>query len=181
MIVNGKVYTIVKFLGRGCEGESYLVADGKSRYTLKGLRRDFGIEKLKYEMKRIQTAYERLCSLDIPVPRLYELDYENFYILKEYIEGKSALYYVVSDQISEDCIQQLKNILKKAYSENVVIDCQPANFVVTGGKLIYIDYACRDMNQDVCASVEELIERFWSKSPSFTHYMLMVLNQYSAT
>ena len=75
MCVNEKSYEVIKLLGHGKGGYSYLVTDGKKEYVLKQIHHEpcdyyqFG-NKIEAEMK----DYERLKEIGIPMPKMYEVD-----------------------------------------------------------------------------------------------------------
>ena len=88
MQVNDSEYKIIKLLGKGKGGYSYLVTDGKQNYVLKQIHHEpcdyyqFG-NKIEAEIN----DYKRLISIGIRVPEMFDVDVENERILKEYIAG----------------------------------------------------------------------------------------------
>ena len=95
MTLNGKEYTILKLLGKGKGGYSYLVTDGVGEYVLKQIHHEpcdyyqFG-DKLASELR----DYQRLRQLEIPMPVLLEADETAERLLKEYIPGPTAAQLV---------------------------------------------------------------------------------------
>ena len=77
LTVNEKTYEVVKLLGHGKGGYSYLVRDEEKEYVLKQIHHEpcdyyqFG-NKLEAELR----DYERLSKIGIPMPVLYEVDVE---------------------------------------------------------------------------------------------------------
>lgn len=75
--VNEKSYKVIKLLGHGKGGYSYLVMDGEKEYVLKQIHHEpcdyyqFG-NKMESEMK----DYERLKKNGIPMPEMIEADIE---------------------------------------------------------------------------------------------------------
>lgn len=73
MTVNGKEYEVLRLLGKGKDGCSYLVTDGKCEYVLKQIHHEpcdyyqFG-NKLESELR----DYARLREVGIPMPELLE-------------------------------------------------------------------------------------------------------------
>ena len=73
MTCNEREFTVVKLLGRGKGGYSYLVTDGNAQYVLKQIHHEpcdyytFG-DKLQSELN----DYARLCAAGVPVPELLE-------------------------------------------------------------------------------------------------------------
>ena len=88
MKVNETEYEVIKLLGKGKGGYSYLVENDGKQYVLKQIHHepcDYYIFGNKIEAER--NDYERLRSADIRIPEMYEIDVEQERILKEYIEG----------------------------------------------------------------------------------------------
>ena len=89
--VNGAEYAVLRLLGKGKGGYSYLVTDGASQYVLKQIHHEpceyytFG-DKLQSELR----DYETLRKLGIPMPRLLAADIPQERILKEYIAGPTV-------------------------------------------------------------------------------------------
>ena len=88
MSVNGKEYQLLRLLGKGKGGYSWLVTDGDCQLVLKQIHHEpceyytFG-DKLESELR----DYDRLSHLGIPMPRLLEVDREQERLLKTYLPG----------------------------------------------------------------------------------------------
>ena len=82
MNVNGKSYTIIKLLGKGKGGYSYLAESGNNRYVLKQIHHEpcdyyqFG-NKLQVEIR----DYKKLKEIGIKMPAMLEADVKNERIL----------------------------------------------------------------------------------------------------
>ena len=104
MKVNNKEYEVIKLLGHGKGGYSYLVKDENSNfYVLKQIHHEpcsyytFG-NKIEAELN----DYKTLSNVGIRLPKLIEVDIENERILKEYIDGETIDKYVLLDKMKED-------------------------------------------------------------------------------
>ena len=141
--VNGKSYQIIKLLGHGKGGYSYLATDGQRDYVLKQIHHEpcdyyqFG-DKIQSEMR----DYDRLKQVGIRMPQMYEVDVENERVLKEYIEGDVISELVARNEMKQDYVDQVKAMCELLYPANLNIDYYPTNFVVRDGLLYYIDYEC---------------------------------------
>ena len=141
--VNGKSYQIIKLLGHGKGGYSYLATDGQREYVLKQIHHEpcdyyqFG-DKIQSEMR----DYDRLKQVGIRMPQMYEVDVENERILKEYIEGDVISELVARNEMKQDYVDQVRAMCDLLYPANLNIDYYPTNFVVRDGLLYYIDYEC---------------------------------------
>ena len=170
LTVNGKSYTVVKLLGKGKGGYSYLALDGEKKVVLKQIHHEpcayytFG-NKIEAELR----DYDRLRRIGIPMPILIDVDVERERIVKEYIEGPTVFDMVLNDCLPPDCIEQVKRMCASLYPANTNIDYFPTNFVLQDGVLYYIDYECNDYNPKW--NFENWGVKYWSKTPEFIEYV----------
>ena len=161
--VNGKPYTVLTLLGKGKGGYSYLVTDGEGQYVLKQIHHEpcdyyqFG-DKLASELR----DYDRLMALNIPMPRMLEVDTPNERILKEYIDGPTIAQLVEAGGVKPDYIQQVRTMCRILYPAGLNIDYYPTNFVVRADMLYYIDYECNPYMEQW--DFEHWGEAYWHKS-----------------
>lgn len=143
LTVNGKAYPVIRLLGKGKGGYSYLVREGDEEFVLKQIHHEpcsyyqFG-DKLLSELQ----DYARLDALGIPMPRLLAADTEHERILKEYIPGDTVDKLVSRGQMQPEYLRQVQAMCRVLYAAGLNIDYYPTNFVVRDGKLFYIDYEC---------------------------------------
>ena len=169
IIVNEKEYRVLRLLGKGKGGYSYLVTDGAGEYVLKQIHHEpcayyrFG-DKLASELR----DYERLQEIGIPMPKLLDVDEKQERILKEYIPGDTVDVLVKEDRMEEDYFRQMEALCRLLYPANTNIDYFPTNFVVCGGKLWYIDFECNDYMQQW--DFEHWGSRYWWKSEEFRNH-----------
>ena len=170
MNVNSRVFSIIKLLGKGKGGYSYLVTDGKKEYVLKQIHHEpcsyyqFG-DKLQSELD----DYKRLSDIGIAMPKLLDYDRENERILKEYIKGETVFDMVLNDCLPNACIEQVKEMCKILYPKNTNIDYFPTNFVFQDNILYYIDFECNDYMEQW--NFENWGINYWSKTPEFLSYV----------
>lgn len=144
MSVNGKDYEILKLLGHGKGGYSYLATDGSRNYVLKQIHHEpcsyytFG-NKIEAE----KNDYGRLAVTGIAIPKMIEIDEKYF--------------------------SQIKEMCGKLYPLNLNIDYFPTNFVVQNGKIYYIDYECNNYMEEW--NFENWGIKYWSKTPEFLKYI----------
>lgn len=166
MTVNGKGYHVVKLLGKGKGGYSYLVTDGTGAYVLKQIHHEpcdyytFG-DKLASELR----DYEHLRKIGIPLPRLLDADREQERILKEHIAGDTIDRIVLRDGMRPEYYDQIRTMCEKLYAANTNIDYYPTNFVVRDGELFYIDFECNKYMEQW--NYENWGCKYWWKSPEF--------------
>ena len=169
LTVNQKEYRVIRLLGKGKGGYSYLVTDGARSFVLKQIHHEpcdyyqFG-DKLESELR----DYKRLLDIGIPIPELYDVDRENERILKEYIEGNTIYDLVLCDQVKPSYFRQIKDMCGRLYPANTNIDYFPTNFVVQNDTLYYIDYECNDYMEEW--NFENWGSRYWSRTKEFLEY-----------
>ena len=168
--VNGKQYTIVKLLGKGKGGYSYLALDGDKKVVLKQIHHEpcdyysFG-NKIEAELN----DYNRLKQIGISMPTLIDVDIQQERIVKEYIDGQTVFDMVLNDNLPSNCIDQVKQMCSLLYAANTNIDYFPTNFVLQDGILYYIDYECNDYMSEW--NFENWGIKYWSKTPEFLAYI----------
>ena len=170
MSVNDRKFKIIKLLGHGKGGYSYLVTDGNNEYVLKQIHHEpcdyynFG-NKIESEIN----DYKRLKKIGISMPEMIDVDLKNERILKEYINGDTIFEYVARNEVKEDYINQIKNMCRILYAANTNIDYFPTNFVVQDDKLYYIDYECNDYMEEW--NFENWGIKYWSLTKEFLEYI----------
>ncbi len=166
MDINGKDYQVLRLLGKGKGGYSYLVTDGTGRFVLKQIHHEpcdyytFG-NKLESELR----DYHRLRTLGIPMPRLLAVDEARERILKEYIDGDTVQVLVQEDRMQDNYRAQLQTMCEKLYAAGLNIDYYPTNFVVEEGLLYYIDYECNPYSHQW--NFENWGSKYWSRTKEF--------------
>ena len=168
--MNHQRFTIIKLLGKGKGGYSYLVTNEKQKYVCKQIHHEpcsyytFG-NKLESELR----DYSILKSIGIPLPKLLDVDYENERILKEYIDGPSIFDIVLEDKMKDQYLKQMKEICSLLYPQKINIDYFPTNFIVHNDNLIYIDYECNEYMEEW--NFENWGLKYWSKTAEFLEYV----------
>ena len=141
--VNGRDYTIVKLLGHGKGGYSYL-ATREGRYVvLKQIHHepcDYYTFGNKIESER--RDYEQLLAAGIRIPRMLDIDPEQECIVKEFIDGPTVAELVQKEMLTEEYFSQVREMAQLAMAAGLNIDYYPTNFVMWEGLLYYIDYEC---------------------------------------
>ena len=165
-----KEYRILKLLGKGKGGYSYLVADGEKQYVLKQIHHEpcsyyqFG-NKMESELN----DYKRLTDIGIRMPKLLEYDMAQERILKEYIDGETVFELVRQDKMQECYVAQMREMCLLLYAAGINIDYFPTNFVVQNGELFYIDFECNNYMEEW--NFENWGIKYWSKTPEFLQYL----------
>ena len=164
--VNGRHYPVLKLLGKGKGGYSWLVTDGQQKFVLKQIHHEpcdyyaFG-DKLASELQ----DYETLRNVGIPLPRLLDVDQEQERLLKEYIHGDTIDVLVKEDRMEESYYHQIRAMCKKLYAANLNIDYYPTNFVAQERTLYYIDFECNSYMSKW--NFENWGSKYWSKTSEF--------------
>ena len=170
MIVNGVEYNIIKLLGRGKGGYSYLAKRDEKEVVLKQIHHEpcdyytFG-NKIESE----KNDYQRILETGIRIPKMIDIDIENERIIKEYIDGPTIYDLVKNDEMKENYLVQAKEMAKLVYEAELNIDYFPTNFVVQDEIIYYIDYECNNYMEEW--NFENWGIKYWSKTPEFIEYV----------
>ena len=170
LTVNSIEYKIIKFLGKGKGGYSYLAENSGALVVLKKIHHEpcsyytFG-NKIEAE----RNDYARLLNAKIRIPKMIDIDIPNERIVKEYIDGDTIFDMVKNDIPVEPYLVQVRQMAEQARSAGLNIDYFPTNFVIQNGLLYYIDYECNNYMEEW--NFENWGIRYWSKTPEFTEYL----------
>ena len=170
ILVNKIEYKVIKLLGHGKGGYSYLVENNGKQYVLKQIHHEpcdyysFG-NKIESEIN----DYNRLVNTRIRIPKMIDVDVLNERIIKEYIDGPTIFELVKKDQMNDLFIEQVKEMAKIVYSFGLNIDYFPTNFIVQDGLIYYIDYECNQYMEKW--NFENWGIKYWSKTKEFIEYM----------
>lgn len=146
-IVNVDYLTIkiVKLLGRGKGGYSYLGVCEKGEFVVKQIHHEpcsyynFG-DKIQSELN----DYKRLFAVGVRMPAMICYDTDKEIIVKEYVEGRVLSDLIKQNQNIDLYLQQMRAMLAPIYKAGLNIDYYPTNFVVNDrdNLIYYIDYEC---------------------------------------
>ena len=166
IIVNEIEYEIIKLLGHGKGGYSYLVRNDNKEYVLKQIHHEscsyytFG-NKIESELN----DYNKLSKIGINMPKMIFIDMEKEIIIKEYIEGETIYELVKNDLMKDIYLNQIRKMAQLVRSFNLNIDYYPTNFVVRNDILYYVDYECNNYMDEW--NFENWGIKYWSKTKKF--------------
>ena len=170
MLVNQSEYTIIRLLGRGKGGYSYLAERDGQHYVLKQIHHEpceyysFG-NKIEAEKR----DYERLRKVGIRIPTMMAIDEEAEIIVKEYIAGDTVFDLVKDGWTAEPFLDQVREMAAKAKEAGMNIDYFPTNFVIRDGLIWYVDYECNEYTEKW--NFENWGIRYWSRTPEFLEHL----------
>ena len=168
--VGERTYAVLRLLGHGKGGYSYLAEGADGPVVLKQIHHEpcgyytFG-DKLTAEL----FDYDRLLAAGIPVPRLLAVDRTAERLVKDFIDGPTVFELIRDGADVSPYIEQVRAMAVQAQDAGLNIDYFPTNFVVQNGRLWYVDYECNAyMDQ---WSFEHWGVRYWSRTPEFERYL----------
>ena len=170
VLVNQIEYMVVRLLGHGKGGYSYLVEAQGKQYVLKQIHHEpcdyysFG-NKIEAEIN----DYNRLLKTGINMPRMLDVDISNERIVKEYIDGPTIYELVKNDALDDTYIVQVREMAAIVRSYGLNIDYFPTIFIVQNGVIFYIDYECNAYMDEW--NFENWGIKYWSKTKEFIEYM----------
>ena len=170
LCVNGREYELLKLLGHGKGGYSYLAQRDGQRYVLKQIHHEpceyytFG-NKIEAE----RNDYYRLLQTGIRMPKMLDIDMAKERVLKEYIDGPSIYDLVRNGAMKDSYLAQMQEMAKAVYSAGLNIDYFPTNFIVQDDLIFYIDYECNDYMDEW--NFENWGIKYWSMTREFMEHM----------
>lgn len=173
MTVNGTPYDVIRLLGRGNGGYSFLVQSQThppTRYVLKQIY--YGPYDYYQYANKMQSEiqnYRKLRELGVKLPSLFDVDLERDRILKEYIDGPTVYELVLADQMRDDYLDQIRALAKRLAAKRLNINYFPTNFVVENDVVHYIDFECKPYKDTW--DFEHWGVKYWSKTPEFLMYV----------
>ena len=166
--VHGTSYAIIRLLGRGKGGYSYLAEHEGHRVVVKQIHHepcDYYTFGNKIEAERYD--YQRLVGAGIRVPRMLDIDEEAELIVKEYVEGPTIAELVAEGVSVNSYLRQAREMSALARAAGLNVDWYPTNFVVDGGgTLFYVDYECNEYMEEW--SLETWGLQYWLPASSET-------------
>ena len=168
--VCGKEYRIIKLLGHGKGGYSYLAETETGQAVVKQIHHepcDYYAFGNKIEAERHDL--ERLRHTGIRIPEVISIDEVNERLVKEYIEGRTVFELIRDGGSAEPYLEQVREMAAQAKAAGLNIDFFPTNFVIRGGLIWYVDYECNDYTEEW--NFENWGIRYWSRTPEFKEYL----------
>lgn len=166
----GNTYRLIRLLGHGKGGYSYLAECGGRQVVLKQIHHEpcdyytFG-NKIEAECR----DYQRLKDAGIRIPAMLAVDVGSERIVKEYIEGNTVFDYVRDGVSVEPYLQQVREMAALAKAQGLNIDYFPTNFVVRDGLIWYVDYECNSYMDEW--SFDNWGVKYWFRTPEFEEYL----------
>ncbi len=158
--VNENEYRIVKLLGKGKGGYSYLAERDGKQVVLKQIHHEpcdyyTFVNKIEAE----ETDYKRLLAAKIRIPKMLDIDKNAERIVKEFIDGKTISELISAGEDVSQYVPQVREMAEAAKSAGLNIDYYPTNFVVSESLLYYIDYECNVYSEEW--SFERWGQTYW--------------------
>ena len=84
MTVNNREFNVIKLLGKGKGGYSYLVTDGENEYVLKQIHHEpCSYYNFGNKLESALNDYKKLTKIGVPMPKMLDVDEKQERILKE--------------------------------------------------------------------------------------------------
>lgn len=150
--LNDRTFTVLGLLAKGKGGYCCLAEDATGRYVLKQVHHEpcdyytFG-DKLASALR----DYETLRTLDVPMPRLPEVDHRQERLLKEFIPGPTVAQ--MEQSLDPTLLVQVRDLSARLRDAGLNIDWYSTNFMVRNG---LSTMARQMMPFEACIRVEEL-------------------------
>lgn len=161
--VNGIEYGILRLLGHGKGGYSYLAEHDGKKVVVKQIHHepcDYYTFGNKIEAER--RDYARLKEAGVRIPKMLNIDTETERIVKEYIDGETIAERIERGESVREFVPQVVEMANAAKCAGLNIDYYPTNFVVQDGVLYYIDYECNGYMEEW--SFEAWGSKYWNST-----------------
>ena len=164
LTVDGTDYRVLRLLGKGKGGYSYLAEGPQGPVVVKQIHHEpcdyyqFG-DKLAAELH----DYERLRAVGIPLPELLAVDRAAERLVKAYLPGPTVYELVLAGELPPECLEQAEALAEKAKAAGLNIDYFPTNFIPWDGVLWYVDYECNEYMEQW--DFEHWGRTYWSRTP----------------
>ena len=169
-VVDGKTCHMIKLLGRGKGGYSWLSECDGREVVVKQIHHepcDYYTFGNKIEAER--RDYERLQAAGIRIPRMLAFDPVGERVVKEYIEGPTVFEQIRNGESVEPYLCQVREMAAKARNAGLNIDYFPTNFVIRDGLIWYVDYECNEYMEEW--SFDNWGILYGSRTPEFEAYL----------
>ena len=170
LTVCGDEYRLIRLLGHGKGGYSYLAAHGMQEVVLKQIHHE-PCEYYKFgnKIEAERNDYERLRRAGIKIPAMIAIDTETERIVKEYIKGETVFDCVKEGTSADRYIDQVREMAEQAKLAGLNIDYFPTNFVICDDLIWYVDYECNEYTEEW--NFENWGIKYWSKTMDFLDYV----------
>lgn len=179
LTVNGTEYEIIKLLGKGKGGYSYLAKEASGDKDKAGdlvVLKQIHHEPCAYynfgnKIEAESYDYQRLSAAGIRIPQMLSIDMEKERIVKEFIDGPTVFELVrdSDSELDDEFFRQVRLMAEQAKNAGLNIDYFPTNFVLEDGLLYYVDYECNLYSEEW--NFENWGIKYWNKSPEFMEYL----------
>lgn len=151
--LRGEAWRLVRLLGRGKAGHSWLVEGGRGRAVFKRMHDEpcpyyeFHGSKLERELG----DRARLEALGVPMPVLLAADGDDPvgpWLLKSWIDGPTAAERAAEGGIADAEIEPLFELAARLEDAGLNLDWFPANFVFEAGRWVYVDWECHPFRRE---------------------------------
>jgi TP53 regulating kinase and related kinases len=162
-------YTYIGHLGKGKSAHSYLVQKNGRFYVYKKMHMKPYLNGHTFVVEDEIRAYEKLRMFDLLLPKLVDYDLERQYLIKDYIKGDTLARLIADGKIRRDLYRRFLPTIDAIEEAGFTIDYFPTNFVVSGQKMIYVDYEINPFEK--AWSFREWGIYFWFNQPGFKRYL----------
>jgi tRNA A-37 threonylcarbamoyl transferase component Bud32 len=165
------IITITAFLGKGKSGYSYRGELNGRSVVFKKMHNE-PVEYYQFNGNKVElelNAFQTLRRIGIPMPDLILAVPEEDYLVKEFLPGKTGHEWVASGGDDPVILKQLFAMAHKARMDQINLDYFPPNFVISNGKLFYVDYEMNPYSGEW--SLENWGIYYWANQAGMADYL----------
>jgi TP53 regulating kinase-like protein len=141
LVIDNREYHLVNKIGEGKSATSFLYQGGGDKVTLKKYRvteqNEIPFEQaMEFEL----VSYERLVESGVATPKLLALGHDDYFMVKEYIDGPVMIDLVAENSITDEMFKKMFIMNNRLKRHGYHVDYYPANFVMKNERMYCIDY-----------------------------------------
>ncbi|MEM5853150.1 MAG: KEOPS complex kinase/ATPase Bud32 [candidate division WOR-3 bacterium] len=139
----------MEIIKRGAEAILYIdEIDGEKVLVKERIKKDYRIEEIDVKLRKERTREEvklltEARKVGVLTPKIFEVDYENFKIVMEFIEGKRLKEYLneASEENIEKISREIGRLIGKLHSAGIIHgDLTTSNMILKNEDVYFIDF-----------------------------------------
>ena len=118
IVADGILYKIIKLIGKGQAGYSYLSKANEQYFVIKIFDDDNNIiENIQNKYNKEIEAYYVLLNIGLPIPKLIYKNEKEHYLIKEYIDGDTLAQIIWKNNLKKNILFKYLICVKKYINE----------------------------------------------------------------
>lgn len=139
----------MQILKQGAEAILYLdEIEGKKVLVKERIKKEYRIDQIDLKLRKDRTREEvklltEARKMGVLTPKIFEVDYNNFKITMEFVEGKrlKEFFYEASEEEIKKICFEVGRLIGKLHSSGIIHgDLTTSNMILKNGEIYFIDF-----------------------------------------